>query len=255
MGYAPLFDTLTKGTLCGKWPDIGLWPVVLSMSDRHGIIDATPAYISGVTGLPVGDVEACMDRFCQPDPYSRSQEKGGARLELLDVSRPWGWRVINHGKYREKARLTAKAAHEVASGKNRDRMGERTRDDRRSPPETAADPLSKLQTPNSDFKPQSKSRSAEAPDDDPPKSKRGTRVPEPFVVAEDLRQWFAAKCPHVILEDATDEFVRYWKAVPGAKGCKLDWPATWQNRMVEMEARAVKYAPRPLGRDLTWRPE
>jgi hypothetical protein len=45
-GYIPLFASLTTGTLCGCWPDIGLWPVVLSMSDRWGIVDVTPAYIA-----------------------------------------------------------------------------------------------------------------------------------------------------------------------------------------------------------------
>jgi hypothetical protein len=138
MGYTPLFDTLTKGTLCGRWPDIGLWPIVLSMSDRHGVIDATPAYIAGVTGLGIGDVEACMKRFCEPDPYSRSQDAGGARLVLLDEHRDWGWQVVNHAKYREKARLTSKNNQEVESGQNKFRMEHRTAADRRSPPPTTS---------------------------------------------------------------------------------------------------------------------
>lgn len=29
----------------------------------------------------------------------------------------------------------------------------------------------------------------------------------------------------------TAEFVDYWRGVPGAKGAKLDWEATWRNRM------------------------
>ena len=29
-GYTPLFASLTTGTLCGRWPDSGLWPIVLS---------------------------------------------------------------------------------------------------------------------------------------------------------------------------------------------------------------------------------
>jgi hypothetical protein len=150
MGYTPLFDTLTEGTLCGRWPDIGLWPIVLSMSDKNGVVDKHFQFIANVTGLSMDDVIACMERFCQPDSYSRSQEKNGARLELLDPERPWGWRIINHGKYREKARLTAKNAREVESGYNRERM--QTAEDRRSPPETAAERPSKLQTHTSNNK-------------------------------------------------------------------------------------------------------
>lgn len=32
-------------------------------------------------------------------------------------------------------------------------------------------------------------------------------------------------------EAITAEFVDYWRGVPGAKGTKLDWEATWRNRM------------------------
>lgn len=122
MGYTPLFDSLTSGTLCGRWPDIGLWPIVLSLSDKHGVVDVTPTYIASITGLPVEDVVACMQRFCEPDPYSRSQEHEGARLVLLDPGRPWGWKIVNHGKYREKARLAQREVERVRSGENRDRM-------------------------------------------------------------------------------------------------------------------------------------
>ena len=149
-GYIPLFDSLTKGTLCGRWPDIGLWPIVLSLSDKNGHVDVTPSYLAGVTGLPADEVRACMVRFCEPDPESRSKEHGGARLVLLDEHRDWGWRVVNHAAYREKARLTAKAAREVADGGNKARM-----QDRRSPPLTAADPLSNSNSnSNSNLKPQ-----------------------------------------------------------------------------------------------------
>lgn len=137
MGYTPLFDSLTRGTLYGRWPDIGLWPIVLALADRDGIVDAAPKVIAGIAGLPVDEVIECMDRFCQPDPMSRTKTEGGRRLALLDPARPWGWRVVNHAYYREKARLAAKNSREVSAGLNRQRM-----EDRRSPPKTADDPLS-----------------------------------------------------------------------------------------------------------------
>jgi hypothetical protein len=133
MGYTPLFDTLTKGTLCGKWPDIGLWPIVLSLADHRGHVDCHFGFIAGVTGLPVEEVEACMKRFCESDHESRTDGSSGARLVLLDDHRNWGWRVVNHEKYREKARLAAKNAREVETGSNMARLA-----DRRRPPETAS---------------------------------------------------------------------------------------------------------------------
>lgn len=144
-GYVPLFDSLTKGTLCGRWPDIGLWPIVLSLSDKHGIVDVTQSYIAGITGLPVEEVTACMQRFCAPDPYSRSAEAGGARLVLLDAHREWGWRIVNHERYREKARKAAYDAQRTASGQDAERKRvERSasRDVPTRPAMSRADPLS-----------------------------------------------------------------------------------------------------------------
>jgi hypothetical protein len=125
-GYTPLFDSLTNGSLCGRWPDVGLWPVVLSLSDRYGVVDRTIDHIALVTGLPTEEVSACMKRFCEPDPRSRSRAKRGARLELLNPRhRDWGWRIVNYKKYADKARLRLKNAQEVANGKNRERMSHR----------------------------------------------------------------------------------------------------------------------------------
>lgn len=141
-GYTPLFASLTTGTLCGKWPDIGLWPIVLSLADRNGVVDVTPAYIAQVTGLPLPDVVACMERFCAPDPYSRSTDGGGARLVLIDpAARPWGWRVVNHARYRERARKQSHDARRVEDGTNARRLAERRSDPTR-PDATRADPLS-----------------------------------------------------------------------------------------------------------------
>lgn len=139
-GYTPLFSSLTTGTLCGKWPDIGLWPIVLSLADRHGVVDVTPDYLCRVTGLQVEAVTACMERFCAPDPYSRSREAEGARLQLVDPARPWGWQVVNHRSYREKARKESFDAARVADGRNAERL--KTRAHPRSPAPNRADPPS-----------------------------------------------------------------------------------------------------------------
>lgn len=136
-GYVPLFDSIATGTLYGRWPDIGLWPIVLALADRHGRLDVSPGYLAGVTGLPEVDVVACMKRFSAPDLCSRSKEENGARLVPLDPNRDWGWMIVNHGKYREKARLMAKDSARTAAGKDAERKRFA-----RSPPVSPAVPLS-----------------------------------------------------------------------------------------------------------------
>lgn len=140
-GYTPLFASIVTGTLYGRWPDIGLWPIVLAIADRHGLVDVTPHYLAGATGLPVDDVIACMKRFCEPDPYSRSKADGGSRLVLLDDHRDWGWQVVNHSKYREKARKASYDSQRTESGIDAERK-RASRDVPTSPAMSRAVPLS-----------------------------------------------------------------------------------------------------------------
>lgn len=73
---------------------------------------------------------------------------------------------------------------------------------------------------------------------------RGSRVPIPFVITDELREWAKGEAPGVDLEKGTREFVDYWKGVSGQKGCKLDWDATWRNRMRVLQERVGERAER-----------
>lgn len=148
-GYTPLFDTALDGTLFGRWPHTGIWTCLLSQKDRNGEIDMHPNLLAAKIGVPVDTLMACIDDFMKPDPGSRTKDHDGRRLELIDpASRNWGWRVLNHAKYRDKARLKEKNEREVETGRNKQRMGDRqlTADHRRSPPITAADRPSETDT-------------------------------------------------------------------------------------------------------------
>lgn len=120
-GYTPVFRSVFTGSLCGQWPDTAAWLSLLALADKNGEVDMTPQYISSVTGMPLTDLLACIGRFLEPDPMSRTPDNEGRRLELIDSSRNWGWRIINFKAYREKARLAAKSAREVESGKDAER--------------------------------------------------------------------------------------------------------------------------------------
>jgi hypothetical protein len=97
-------------------------------------------------------------------------------------------------------------------------------------------------------------RSIDPPEDPPDKSaakaKRasidGTRIPEPFLLTSAMRQWAKdpENAPDVNLKKATAEFVDYWRGRPGRGGKKLDWEATWRNRMRELQEKAERNRPR-----------
>lgn len=62
-------------------------------------------------------------------------------------------------------------------------------------------------------------------------TKKGTRIPEPFEISDEMKEWKRENCPDVQGWPETERFVDYWRGQPGAKGVKVDWVATWRNWM------------------------
>lgn len=94
-----------------------------------------------------------------------------------------------------------------------------------------------------------------------PAKGRGTRISDDFALTGEMRQWGQQNFPGVDGEKVTAEFIDYWRGVPGQRGVKVDWMATWRNsvrRAAERPpaangtsvARANGYAPRPATTDL-----
>lgn len=63
-------------------------------------------------------------------------------------------------------------------------------------------------------------------------TKQGSRLPEPFFLTSEMKDWATSKNigSDPVLE--TEKFVNYWRAKPGSGGVKLDWLATWKNWML-----------------------
>jgi hypothetical protein len=216
-GYTPVFDSVFQGTLCGRWPDTGVWLCLLALADRDGRIDSTIPYISAVTGIPAQTLTECIDRFMAPDPASRTQADDGRRLVLIDAARQWGWVVVNHGKYREKARKQMQQI--VATNSGRDAERKRVERERKAsgdvqsrPAMSSADRLS-----DSDSDSDSNKRG----------ERRATRLPPDFSLTPERR--LSAEKENLSPERTLEKFRDYWRSAPGAKGRKLDWDATWRN--------------------------
>lgn len=68
--------------------------------------------------------------------------------------------------------------------------------------------------------------------------RRGCRIPDGFEHSDEARQVAA---DFGLTGDAADEalaeFADYWRALPGLKATKLDWPATFRNRLREVARR------------------
>lgn len=130
MGYTALYDTTLTGTLYGRWPHTGIWACLLSRASREGVIDEIPASLAAAIGVPPDVLMKCIHDFMQPDPGSRTKDHDGRRLALIDPNRDWGWRVLNHGKYREKARKKNFDEQRTESGADAERKrAERSKED------------------------------------------------------------------------------------------------------------------------------
>lgn len=72
----------------------------------------------------------------------------------------------------------------------------------------------------------------------PTDAKKGHRLPDDFEPDSELIEWAREHAPTTSRADH-EQFVDYWRGVPGAKGRKVDWRATWRTWMRrEHERRA-----------------
>ena len=61
------------------------------------------------------------------------------------------------------------------------------------------------------------------------KDAKATRLPADWWPDDTLKQFAVSELGSTgIARRETEQFVDYWTAQPGAKGCKLDWPATYR---------------------------
>ncbi len=74
---------------------------LLAHSDKEGFVDIHPRAIAEEVGLTVDQVRAALAELESPDEESRTPDEQGKRIVRMDEHRAWGWRVVNHAKYRE----------------------------------------------------------------------------------------------------------------------------------------------------------
>lgn len=58
---------------------------------------------------------------------------------------------------------------------------------------------------------------------------RGSRLPADWQPSEILKAWAAKERPDLNIQPIVEKFSDYWRGIPGSRGCKLDWDATFRN--------------------------
>ena len=101
MKYAKIFDSIWDGSMRGKSDPLFVFVNLLTHADDQGVVDRHWKPICDETGLPEKRVIDALNFLEQPDPDSRSILEDGRRIIRIDSHRSWGWRIVNHGHYRE----------------------------------------------------------------------------------------------------------------------------------------------------------
>lgn len=98
--YVKMFPQMLDSSVA-RDPDLRhIWMDLLLLADQDGVIDMPIDAIAQRTRVPEDRIREAIDRLCAPDPDSRTPDYEGRRLLPLE-GRPWGWRAVNYGVYRE----------------------------------------------------------------------------------------------------------------------------------------------------------
>jgi hypothetical protein len=82
-----------------------------------------------------------------------------------------------------------------------------------------------------------------------PRGNKATRIPEPWIVDEAMKDWARERNmqPQWVMKH-TERFINYWKGVGGQRGTKVDWRSTWKNWLLKAQdedpAPAAQAGPR-----------
>lgn len=99
--YTKLFNTIVTSTIWQEDKDTKiLWITMLAIADFDGKVSGSIPGIANIAGLTIEECNCAMNRLKSPDPYSRTQDFEGRRIQEVEG----GWIILNHAKYRSKGK-------------------------------------------------------------------------------------------------------------------------------------------------------
>jgi hypothetical protein len=97
-GYTKLFSNIVASTI---WREDDktriLWITLLALSDKDGFVGGSIPGLADMARMSIADCEQGLQKLQQPDPYSRTLDHEGRRIEVVDG----GWLILNRAKYRD----------------------------------------------------------------------------------------------------------------------------------------------------------
>lgn len=218
----------------------------------YGFVASSGAGIVRRACLPHADGMAALRALTEPDPESRSTAYEGRRMLRVDG----GYIVLNYMHYRERRdEEDRREQNRIAKQNSRARAAQAKAPEPRAEVMTGDDTLltdadsqhvsAMSAQAEAEVEEEAKDQDQEHQRDNAAKKanagktgRRGTRLPDDWEPSETVRVWAKAEHPHVDLRRVLEEFRDYWRALPGQKGTKTDWDATFRNRVRDVAARS-----------------
>jgi hypothetical protein len=95
--FTKLFSSITESTIWCEDAEVRVvWITMLAMCDKNGRVWGSIPGLANRARVSIEKAEEALLKFLSPDPYSRTKEHEGRRIEEIDG----GWRLLNHEKYR-----------------------------------------------------------------------------------------------------------------------------------------------------------
>jgi hypothetical protein len=103
-GYTPLFGSIVCSSIWDEDKATRIvWITMLALAEANGIVEGSPKGLAHQARVSVKECLTALEILKSPDPYSRSKNDEGRRIEEVDG----GWRIVNHRAYRLKAKSRA----------------------------------------------------------------------------------------------------------------------------------------------------
>jgi hypothetical protein len=96
-GYTKLFSLILASTIWREDDKTRIvWITLLALANKNGIAETSIPGLADFARVTIKDCETALEKLRSPDPYSRTKEHDGRRIQDVDG----GFLLINHGKYR-----------------------------------------------------------------------------------------------------------------------------------------------------------
>lgn len=95
--YTKLASSIIHSTIWREADHVRIvWVTMLALVDKHGLVEASIPGLADAARVTVEQCEEALEKLMAPDPYSRTPDHDGRRIDAVEG----GWELLNHAKYR-----------------------------------------------------------------------------------------------------------------------------------------------------------